>query len=163
MFVFVCGATFYSIIYGNIGQFVGNLYQAPLTAPPVPGAASPTLFIPRLHPPNNHPHPQRHSRKPSFNPCPPLLPGGAALPQAHRADQRVLAVSLPLASAHERHPQVRQLLLRRHQRPQRRLDRVAAAAAPAARGIPAALSRDGPAGGRSSSITRSVTTTVVRL
>jgi len=25
---FVCGATFYSIIYGNIGQFVGNIYQA---------------------------------------------------------------------------------------------------------------------------------------
>ena len=32
MFVFVCGATFYSIIYGNIGQFVGNLYQAPRTS-----------------------------------------------------------------------------------------------------------------------------------
>ena len=26
--VFIIGATFYSIIYGNIGQFVANLYQA---------------------------------------------------------------------------------------------------------------------------------------
>ena len=28
IFVFVIGATFYSVIYGNIGQFVSNLYQA---------------------------------------------------------------------------------------------------------------------------------------
>ena len=28
MTTFIIGATFYSIIYGNIGQFVANLYQA---------------------------------------------------------------------------------------------------------------------------------------